>query len=71
MVDKGHKGKQGFASMDPEKAREIRSLGGQTAQRLGKAHRLTHEEVRKGGKTSQANLRRQRAKVKDQNRKEQ
>jgi general stress protein YciG len=42
--------KRGFASMDPEKAREIHRLGGQTAQRLGKAHALTQEEVQKGGK---------------------
>jgi general stress protein YciG len=50
MADKGHKGKQGCASMDPEKAREARRRGGQTTQRLGKAHALTQEEVQKGGK---------------------
>jgi len=68
MADKG---KRGFASIDPEKAREIRRLGGLAVQRLGKAYRLTQEEVRKGGKTSQANLRRQREKAKDPNGKEQ
>ena len=44
------KGKQGFASMDPEKARAISRLGGQTAHRLGKAHRFTAEEARAAGK---------------------
>jgi uncharacterized protein len=84
--------KRGFASIDPEKAREIRRLSGLAVQRQGKAHRLTREEVRrgglttqclgtahrftqeearKGGKTSRPNVRRQRAKAKDQNGKEQ
>jgi general stress protein YciG len=71
MADKGHKEKRGFCSIDPETAREIRRLGGLAVHRLGKAHRLTLEEVRKGGKTSQANLRKQRAKAKAQNRKKQ
>jgi general stress protein YciG len=70
MADTGTKGKQGLASMDPEKAREIRRLGGLAVQRRGKAHRLTQEEARKGGKTSQPNSRRQRAKAKDRNGKE-
>jgi len=85
MADKG---KRGFAAMDPEKAREIHSLGGQTAHRLGTAHRFTSEEARKAGKKGRAvsrnrahmakigyrgavSPRRQRAKAKDQNRKEQ
>jgi uncharacterized protein len=49
MADKR---KRGFASIDPEKAREIRRLGGLAVQRQGKAHRLTQEEVRKGGLTA-------------------
>jgi general stress protein YciG len=44
------KGKHGFASMDPERAREIRRLGGQAAHRLGKAHQFTPEEAREAGK---------------------
>jgi general stress protein YciG len=47
MADKS---KRGFASMDPEKARAAQRRGGQTAQRLGKGHALTQEEVQKGGK---------------------
>lgn len=50
MADTGHKGKQGFASMDPEKAREIARRGGQTSQRLGKGHAFTPEEARAAGK---------------------
>lgn len=48
------KGRRGFASMDPEKVREIASLGGKAAQASGTAHRYTSEEARaagqKGGK---------------------
>ena len=44
------KSKRGFAVMDPEKAREIRRLGGRTAQRLGTAHQFTPEEARQAGK---------------------
>jgi uncharacterized protein len=47
MADKR---KQGFAAMGPEKRREMGRLGGQKAQRLGKAHTFTPEEMRKGGK---------------------
>jgi uncharacterized protein len=49
MAEKGHKGKRGFASMDSEKAREIRRLGGQAAHRTGKAHEFTLEEARAAG----------------------
>jgi hypothetical protein len=63
--------KRGFASMDPEKAREIHSLGGQTAHRLGKAHIFTPEEAREPGKKGQANSRKRRVKAKGHNRKEQ
>jgi general stress protein YciG len=52
------KSKKGFASMDPEKQREIARKGGKAAQRKGKAHKWTREEAveagRKGGKVAQA-----------------
>lgn len=38
--------KRGFAGMDPEAARRVRSLGGTTAHRNGNAHRFTPEEAR-------------------------
>lgn len=43
-------GKQGFASMDPEKRKAISSLGGQKAQALGVAHRWTKETARAAGR---------------------
>lgn len=53
----GQKGRgQGFASMSPEKKREIASKGGKAAHALGTAHKWTSEEAqaagRKGGSIS-------------------
>lgn len=49
-------GKQGFASMDPEKQREIASKGGKAAHSKGRAHEWNSEEAKaagsKGGKAS-------------------
>jgi general stress protein YciG len=49
-MERHGKNKRGFAVIDPEKAREIQRLGGQTAQRLGTAHTFTPEEARQAGK---------------------
>ena len=49
-MERHGKGRRGLAAMDPEKAREIQRLGGQTAHRLGKAHKFTSEEAREAGK---------------------
>jgi general stress protein YciG len=53
-VQKGHG--RGFASMSPEKKREIASKGGKAAHALGTAHKWTSEEAqvagRKGGSIS-------------------
>ena len=38
-----------FASMDPEKHREIASKGGKVAQQKGTGHQFTNEERRAGG----------------------
>jgi general stress protein YciG len=50
------KNKRGFASMDPEKQREIASAGGKKAHARGTAHRFTSESGRaagaKGGKAA-------------------
>jgi general stress protein YciG len=47
---------KGFAAMDPEKVKEIASLGGKAAQRTGKAHKWTPAEAveagRKGGQVT-------------------
>jgi len=44
------KSKRGFASMDPEKHREIASKGGKSAHEQGKAHKFSSEEAREAGK---------------------
>ncbi|MGH7964419.1 MAG: KGG domain-containing protein [Candidatus Binatia bacterium] len=45
----GAKGKRGFASMDPEKQREIARRGGQAAHEKGAAHQFTVQEAREAG----------------------
>lgn len=48
--------KRGFASMDPEKQKEIARKGGQASHEKGTAHEFTPEEARiagrKGGRRS-------------------
>jgi general stress protein YciG len=44
--------RRGFASMDPQKQREIASLGGRAAHRSGNAHQFTPEEARRAGSMS-------------------
>src|SRR5262245_13216092 len=61
MADKRSKSKRGFAAMDPETARRVHSLGGQTSHRLGKAHRFTSEEARAAGKKGGRSVSRDRA----------
>ena len=45
---------RGFASMDPQRQREIASMGGQTAHRDGRAHTFTSEEARAAGRKGAA-----------------
>lgn len=40
---------RGFASMDPERQREIASQGGRAAHEKGTAHEFTPEEAREAG----------------------
>ncbi len=56
------KKKSGFASMPPERVREISSLGGRTAHQLGTAHKWTPEEAQKAGRIGGARGRRGKAK---------
>jgi uncharacterized protein len=42
--------KRGFASMSPEKQREIASMGGIAAHEQGRAHEFTPEEAQKAGR---------------------
>jgi uncharacterized protein len=60
-MERHGKSKRGFASMDPQRQREIARLGGQTTQRLGKAHTFTPEEARLAGQRSHKGARRKRA----------
>jgi hypothetical protein len=52
--------RKGFASMDPNKQREIASKGGKAAHMSGNAHQFTPEEARvagrKGGESRGKNL---------------
>lgn len=42
--------RRGFASMSPQRQREIASLGGQAAHRSGRAHEFTSDEAREAGR---------------------
>ena len=44
--------KRGFASMNPEKQRQIASKGGREAHRQGTAHEFSSEEARAAGRLS-------------------
>ena len=44
------KERRGFASMTPEKQREIASKGGRAAHQKGTAHEWTSEEARSAGR---------------------
>lgn len=47
--------RRGFASMDPNKQREIASEGGRAAHRSGNAHEFNSEEARAAGQMSHKN----------------
>ena len=42
--------RRGFASMDPQRQREIASAGGRAAHRQGVAHEWSSEEARQAGR---------------------
>jgi general stress protein YciG len=52
--------KRGFALMDPNRQREIASMGGKAAHKQGTAHEFDSEEARKAGVKSQRNRRESR-----------
>ncbi|MDB5874588.1 MAG: hypothetical protein JWQ07_4030 [Ramlibacter sp.] len=45
---------RGFAAMDPQRQREIASLGGRAAHQSGHAHEFTTEEARVAGRKRHA-----------------
>lgn len=50
IVNASRKERRGFASMSPEKQREIASKGGRAAHQKGTAHEWTSEEARSAGR---------------------
>src|SRR6476469_9105344 len=51
----GDTSNRGFASMDPNKQREIASEGGRAAHAAGTAHEFTSQEAREAGRMSHKN----------------
>lgn len=49
--------KRGLAATDEATRARVARLGGQAAQRSGRAHKLTLEERRRGGRHSSGNFR--------------
>lgn len=49
-MEGARKERRGFASMSPEKQREIASKGGRAAHEKGTAHEWTPEEARNAGR---------------------
>jgi general stress protein YciG len=49
-MDTKRSGKQGFASMTPERMREVASSGGRAAHEKGTGHEWTSEEAREAGR---------------------
>lgn len=49
-TERDEKERRGFASMDPDKQREIASRGGKAAHEKGSAHQWTREEARRAGR---------------------
>lgn len=45
---------RGFAAMDPQRQREIASLGGRAAHQSGHAHEFTSDEARAAGRKRHA-----------------
>ncbi len=48
--NQGGKSNRGFASMDPQRQREIASEGGRAAHEKGTAHEFTSDEAREAGR---------------------
>ena len=54
-------GARGFASMNPERQKEIASLGGRAAHAQGTAHEFTSDEARAAGRKGGETVSRNRA----------
>lgn len=60
MAERG-KSRRGFASMDPDRQREIASKGGRAAHARGTAHEWTSDEARRAGRKGGEAVSRDRA----------
>lgn len=65
------KSNRGFASMSPEKRREIAAKGGKAAHAMGRAHKWTFEEAsaagkKGGGKTAELYMKRRLEKLENE-----
>lgn len=60
MAERG-KSRRGFASMDPERQRQIASKGGRAAHAKGTAHEWTADEARRAGRKGGETVSRDRA----------
>lgn len=60
MAERG-KSRRGFASMDPDRQREIASKGGRAAHAKGTAHEWTADEARTAGRKGGETVSRDRA----------
>lgn len=73
MANDNNTSNRGFASMDPEKQREIASKGGKAAHEKGTAHEFNSEEARqagsKGGQASGGNFANDRQRASEAGRK--
>ncbi len=63
------KERRGFASMNPEKQREIASKGGKAAHEKGTAHEFTPDEARNAGRKGGETVSRDRQHMSDIGRK--
>lgn len=54
MTKQSGNSRKGFASLTPERRREIASLGGKTAHAKGTAHEFNTEEARAAGRKRHA-----------------
>ena len=61
-------GGRGFASMDPERQREIAAEGGRAAHASGNAHEFDSEEARQAGSQSHKNSNNQQSAARSEER---
>lgn len=59
--DGNNRGGRGFAGMDPERRREIASMGGRAAHESGNAHEFDSNEAREAGRKGGQNSARNRS----------